>query len=341
MSIVSKTRGIVGRDFRRIRRFRESPVESASLCCSYAACAVAAVGFIAAVVLFAVNGGYGEQIEAIKTNGAELIEKNFSGGTVSILYGPFVSGPVLGLMALSVALTLVDFYKTSSVVRKVFVSLTLALTAAAAVLLVLVDRALSGKIGADTPVVSMLKWAVDTFGIGSEAGLILPPLVSLVVLAILLYLQIRRKQLLDRVIAAGLLAFAFLPLLTLIVENLLALAAMVLVLALVMAVVLLVGKSVASGLSESGSGAAKKRPEAKKEKPAEVKAPQKEEPRTIEFEANIKIYVDEGLGFGAPMTKCIFADMPLRDHKFICTLRDFQDGKVIIKRGGQVLNRIL
>lgn len=240
-------------------------------------------------------------------------------------------------MALSLMIMIIDFYKTASAVRKVFASIILVLLAAVTVITVLTDLAISGKIGVNTVTVSLLKRAIDAFDIENEATLILPPLGLLVVLAILLYLLIQRKRLFNRVIVAGIVSFACLPLLTLIAENLLALAAVTLFVIIVTVLIFFIGKLVSEELNNAASETVQKKSEVKSEI---ARATQKKETviRTVELDANVKLYVDEGHGFGAPMTKCIFADMPLLDHKFICTVKDFNEGKVIIKRGGKILN---
>lgn len=58
--------------------------------------------------------------------------------------------------------------------------------------------------------------------------------------------------------------------------------------------------------------------------------PEKPKGKRKELLAGVKLYVDDGQGVGAPMTKYIFTDTLVVNQKYICAYQSYREGKKII-----------
>lgn len=120
----------------------------------------------------------------------------------------------------------------------------------------------------------------------------------------------------------------------LLVENVLALAYVILFGICFCFVLMFIGVAISESGAPEGAASAESH-----QKPAEkLKKTETEEINVINIAANQKIYIDEGNGLGAPLTQCVFTDTAVMNHKFLCTVADFKRGKVKIVRGGKEIS---
>ncbi len=324
----------------KIQLFLENPMQNASLCCSYLVIAVSAVVFVVALVIYSVHGGFQEQWRAIETD----IWHSFTWGTVSVFYKPVVVIPIVCLMALGFIFMMIDFYLSATVVRKVFGTIALSLIALSTAFICITEF---------SPWV--YNWLVIIFekilpGHSLEdlfSVLLIVLLIVLIVMSVLLIILLPEKSLLWHIVVAGVVAFAGVPLLVALIENILSLIVIALLIGIVLIFFL---PSLFSGNSSSVETDnsyhqpdsipdvqnARMNTESQRSSAAKKEKSEESDPKIIKVNPGDRLYLDEGEGFFAPMTTCIFIDTLFDSHKYLCTLQDLRDGKVEIWQNGSM-----
>lgn len=339
-------RGILGRlqegirvDVLRLKSFKDDLLSNASIACSYMACATAATGFFVLFTIYIVNGGYPAQIEAIKTHGMDSIEGAFTSGTVPMMYQPVLGGIMLFLLSLSIVFMLVEYFLSSSVVKKIAMAVDLLLLAAfSAVFTVVVTFLDNPPKNANEGFSLWLTGILSSAAHENTEVLLLTPL-ALLAVTIIVLIVLADKRIVGRILISAVFSFGILPLTLLIIENLLIFVYVIIWSVCFYFVLMLIGSVLSSAMRESGEAAESAPAESQQKSAGKQDKAGVSKARVVEIAANQKIYIDEGNGVAAPMTKCIFTDTSLVNHKFLCTLKDYQSGKVRIKRGGREINQ--
>jgi len=163
---------------------------------------------------------------------------------------------------------------------------------------------------------------------------------TIIIYTILIFVS-ELRWLLSHIFKSVLISFVLIPGLLLLVENLVALAAGAIFCVIFIIVLFMIGNVLRdAGSSETGgaaSGSIVSAPKPKKEVKQIEKTPKIKE---IEVASGFPLYLGEGTGVIAPKTTCIFTDTTVQKRVFLCTYKDFQEGKVIIKKGGKPITRL-
>lgn len=315
-----------------LKTFKEHPLRSFSITCAYATCVAAVISFIVLLVIFVAGGGYPAQIEAIK--GIDSVESAFTSGTVPFFYRSAVGGIMLFFLSLSVLFMLIEYFVLSSVVKKIVMAVDLLLLAAfSTAFTVLALRMGSLGLKGSEDFALRLERIERLLHVTNVEQVVLILMAAMAVTVIILMI-LSDKKILSKILVSGILSFGILPLLLLLVENVLALAYIIIFCTCFCFVLMFIGMALReSGAPEGAAPAENHQKSAEKHKNTKT-----EEIKVINIAANQKIYIDEGNGLGAPLTQCIFTDAEFVDHKFLCTVADLKCGKVKIVRGGKEIS---
>lgn len=102
-----------------INNFKSNPIDNLVIAFSFLSVAVALIGFVVAIVVFAVKGGYSEQVDTIKALGYfSGAQKAFTSGTVSIIYGNIVGTIIKVLFSSEIVLMLLAFLLREKRIKK-------------------------------------------------------------------------------------------------------------------------------------------------------------------------------------------------------------------------------
>lgn len=321
-----------------LKTFKEHPLRSFSVTCAYMTCVTAVISFIVLFIIFVSGGGYPAQIEAIKTFGIGSIESSFTSGTVPVMYQPVVGGIMLFFLSLSVVFMLVEYFVSSSVIKKIIMAVDLLLlTVFSTAFTVLAMRMGSLGFKGSEDFALWLAGVMDLLHIKSVEQILLILLAAVAVTVVIL-MVLADKKVLGRILILSILSFGILPLMLLLIENLLAFAYLIIFCICFCFMLMLIGSMLLSEMGESGT-AADAAPAGGVQKPTgKQKKTGADKIRVIEIAANQKIYIAEGNGMGSPLTQCVFTDTEFINHKFLCTAADFKSGKVKIMRGGKEIS---
>lgn len=336
-SFCGKVKEDILEDKTRLKGFREDWPGCVSVVCAYLACMAALVGFFVFYGLYIVKGGYPAQLEALKASG---LDDSITGGTVILMYRSFVGYLVYGLIGLSAMFAVVELFLRASVIRKIFMSVDLFLFVLSTGFLIFLAVYMDSPRTEWRDKVDLWMFRLMTrFRIEELYTLeqrLLSVSLGLSVAAIVAFVILAQKKTVSRTLFAAVFSLGLLPLLLLILENLLFIAFAIVFSVLLWVVLRIIVEIFLSGLNESGeSGASPK----SVSKPTEKKKnPEKKEIRVIEIANNQRIYIDEGNGLEAPMTKCVFTDTSFVNHKYLCTLKELQNGQVKIMQGGKEIH---
>lgn len=336
-SFCGKVKENILEDKTRLKGFREDWSGCVSVVCAYLACMAALVGFFVFYGLYIVKGGYPAQLEALKARG---LDDSITGGTVILMYRSFIGYLVYGLIGLSAMFAIVELFLTASVLRKIFMSVDLFLFVLSTGFLIFLTVYMDSPRTEWRDKVDLWLFQLMTrFQIEELYKLeqtLLSVSLGLSVAAIVAFVILTQKKTVSRTLFVAVFSLGLLPLLLLVLENLLFIAFAIVFSVLCWVVLRIIVEIFLSGLNESGeSGATPKsvsKPNEKKE------SPKKKEIRVIQIANNQRIYIDEGDGLAAPMTKCVFTDTSFVNHKYLCTLKELQSGQVKIMQGGKEIH---
>ena len=326
-----------------IKSFKDNPIENLGVLLPTLSVLTAIIGFIVAYILFIVQGGYATQVNVIKADGMRVISNAFTSGTTSIIYGNIVGTIIKLLFILEFVLMLGFFFIKVHIVKRVIMIVDLALTSLLSVAVVIFNGIYTGQIklteGQEikfTNVFNKLHSQSDkTFFI------VLTVICVLIIVSFLvLVLTSESKWMLGYNCLAGIISFAIIPLILLLLENIIPLLAEIVVLAILGMIFWFILAGIGSpatsnsgssrGSTSSGSrsgilGSTSLKMEKKEEKPKE------KDVKVKNFSGNVRFYRGEGgCGFIVPQVDSIYFDGNLQEHKFVCTVKEYEKGEVII-----------
>lgn len=336
-SFCGKVKEDILEDKTRLKGFRENWSGCVSAVCAYLACVAALIGFFVFYGLYIVKGGYPAQLEALKASG---LDESITGGTVILMYRSFVGYLVFPMIGLSAMFAVVELFLRASVLRKSFMAVDLFLFVLSTGFLIFL------AVYMDSPRTEwrdkvdlwmfqlMTRFRIEEFYKLEETLLLVSLGIS--VAAIVVFVILAQKKTVSRTLFAAVFSLGLLPLLLFVLENLLFIAFAIVFSVLLWVVLKIIVEIFLSGLHESGEGGASSKSVSKSTE--KKKSSEKKEIRVIQIGNNQRIYIDEGNGFAAPMTKCVFTDTSFINHKYLCTLKELQSGQVKIMQGGKEIH---
>lgn len=287
---------------------------------------------------FIAEGNYAEQISLIKENGVDSIEKALVAAETSIMKSDVWSIIMCVLLAINCAILLFHFFKDSQVWKKIIMVF---------LMIVAIPIAVAGKQW-ETIIASEIELSgkqLEIFlylyrEVGRDACMLIYVSVWLILISIVVMLlySCHCRRSFVYFLRMLLLTFALVPLCVLLLENIILLGAGIAFLALFILVVCFLLWMLACALgnsSENSSGGGSGSNHAEKEN---ATAKKQEYIKKKEFSGDIKFYRGKGgLGVFTPSDDCIYFDGNMHKHEYVCTVKEFETGKVQIFLNGKRL----
>lgn len=331
-TVVAKAiKGMVNQTTRVIKEKNYSASDMGVLAAS-AGCMVSVFGFIIALILFIVSGGYTVQISAIKDNGWD---KGFTAGNVAMLYNSIGTIAAISIIA-GVVFLAVAFLKKASPAKRFLMTTNLVFMVCFSGLTVIYSIIISGKIDFTEKQLNTLRKFFSIVNYETILKILFGLVFFTIIIFVVLILLSELRWLLFHLFKSAVISFVGIPFILLLTENLIALAATAVFCVIVVLVLFMIG----SMLKEAG-GADGANSMSLKATPTSTKHKEETKPKikTINVASGYRLYLDKGTGLGA-QTTYIFTDTAVQNRVCLCTYEEFEKGKVIIKKGGTPITRI-
>lgn len=301
-----------------IKDFHSDPIQNLAIILPAAACTISLVRSVVQYVRFLLSGGYTEQFEVSVKSGMFIADRLGSSlndaGPIELCIG--------FCLAVGFILLVICYWRKVNLQKRIFMAIAISLVGISAVGLFLFNAIYNGRIPIP-PAGSLERLIVDK---GGSVLHVFTALLALSVLLVCILIFITESRgLLAFVFKAILLSSILIPLLFWVIENIVILVRTAIYL-LIFAVVGGVGLFILVGSIASDGGGTSSAPVSKQSKsssqPTTAKIPERR------FSGNVRFYVDEGeYSILVPAGKCIFADTALDKHIYVCTLKDYKNGK--------------
>lgn len=235
-----------------VKSFRKNPIDSIGIMVPVLVGLTALIGFITAYITFFVNGGYTEQIELIKTNGIDGINKAFTGGTIYIIYSGIILGIISVLLVVAFIMMMIAYFTRESKAKKIIMIVFIAFTALLGGIILLIDAIYEGKVEPVTEQGISILELLDNSNMPMIILVIAVLALLLVVSIFMLLFTAKSGWMVKHNIKAALTSFVGLPLFLLFLENIVPLFAGIIVLAVIGGLIYLIIKSVSSSAGSGG-----------------------------------------------------------------------------------------
>lgn len=330
-AIIASLKLMIDQTVNALKHYKQFPTQNLCVIFSSAGCLVSMVGVIIAFISFIARGGYLNQIKAIKETG---VNEAFTRGNVAMLSDGVIGSIAMMCIVAGLVFLIITFFQNTYSVKRILMLIDLGSLVLSVGITAFYDAIISRKFNFTDEQLNVLR---DFFSI-VDYMLIIKILVGILCFEIicffLLFIFSDLKSLFSHIIKAAIVSFVAAPLFLLLIENFIALIATVILgVGLIIALYVIGGVLKEAGGSGSADGG----------KPTQIKHKEKKvdnAPKVKEIASGYRLYIDEGHGIGAPMSTCIFVETAVSKRSYVCTLKDFQDGKVIIKKGGVPIKNI-
>lgn len=318
-----------------IKNIKDQPLESLSQILPVSIVCTSVIGFIVAIVMFIVEGGFSNQITAIKNDLFSGISEGFTSGTSSILTSGIVSTIISFFLLTEVIILIISYFKTESKAKKIAVGICLGiggiLFGFAGFFLAVGSGFVSRK--AERMLIYMLsnfdENQIDT--IVNVAKIITFIGAILLIVFIILMLISQHGWIVKNTIIAILISYIVLPLVLLFIENVIPMFIGLITIVIIVGILLFLGEVFLSGGGESSRSYDYEH--SNYSEPPKVSKPSKiNEP----YQKEIKdwsgpFWRDEGgLGFILSQADHIYCYNIWKEKHAICTVTEFETGKVAI-----------
>lgn len=308
-----------------VKGLKRDSILSLSVLLPAIACVISFIKCLVSYISFILSGGYAEQIDKIKSGS---FMGDFSTVSLGALPNIWVIDLVGWLLLLAgCALLLIAYFKKEDLKKRILMIAGIFVAGISFALLVFLLAVYDDKINLSPD------GLITDFLIGIDMDktiliLFIVCAISILLTCILIFFT-ENRNILIFTFKAVLLSSVFLPIFFWVVKHIVTLAATAVVALIIFAVFHFMISSIGEGgAGESGGSSAPIASRGTPEKTPE-KIPE------ARFEGRVTLFVDDGFGVLAPATKCIFAKNFWHDHKYVCTLKDFQSGKFRIYVDGK------
>ena len=295
------------------------------------------IGFIVAIIMFAVEGGFSNQIIELKEDFFGGISEGVTGGNVSaVMYG-IVSTIILIFLLTEIVIIIVSFYMTEGMAKKIIASICFGIAfISGGITLILavgfgeinLSPQMEKKVEAillnfeDVPIATfsnILKISILALGI------------AVLVFLLLIFLSEHRRKVINTAIAL-LLSYIVLPLCLLLIENLIPLCTEIAAIVIIGGAIVFGciayfgGGGESSGSSKTGSGSINSATRS-----GSGKSPKEKNQQQKVYDLNTTFWRDKGgYGIAVPQADCIYMKNAWGEKTFVCTVSEFERGDVAI-----------
>lgn len=294
-----------------IKEIRSNPIYGLGMLSSAMAIGISCIGAIVAYIIFCVQGGYQHQIEIIKNKD---IDGAVTNGNVSIFYDGGMSIVLMLLIVIALLFAIIYFFMQETKKKKIIVLIDLIV--AEWIVAFLVNDNISSR---------FLNLVGNDRG-EYIVGAVLILCVAVIVLFWYIMMHSESKRMFRCLYKVAIATYIIIPILLYLLENIITSVIYIVSIVLIGALLFFVFTAILGSESSGNSGNAKSSSKSKSEE--SEKAPQ---PKVIEFSGNHKFYRGKGgYGISTPTDDCIYQDGELAQHSYVCTVDEYEKGKVII-----------
>ena len=331
-----KIKEIAERTVDSIKNFTKNPIENLGLLIPFTMILVSFISAFIGYIFFIVHDGYSNQISSIKELGFDGIDQVFSSGSSRSLISGNIP-KILGILFLiQMVVMLISYFRNAGKTKIIIMAIDLVILAMVIALFPIVAGSLfmapEQFINAFIPFEGItidLKKVLITYAVFAGS--------SFIVFLILILIS-KCRWMLGYALRSLIMDFIIMPLGVLLLENIIPLATMIGFVAVVGGVILFIFKVLLAGtgadtVSTNNSSSSNVSP---KMKPTEKQQYQKIE----KIDITTTFWRDKGgSGFVTPTGDCIYYKNNIDAKAYVCTVYDFETGKVaIMYKGSRVMN---
>lgn len=294
-----------------IKEIKSNPIYGLGMLSSAMTIGISCIGAIVAYIIFCVQGGYQQQIEIIKNKD---IDGAVTNGNVSIFYDGGMSIVLMLLIVIALLLAIIYFFMQETKKKKT---------------VVVIDLVCAGLLAVFLLNESFFSRLLDKFG-KNNGNYIIGAFFVLGALIVILFWYVmmhsESKRMFRCLYKVAIATYIIIPILLYLLENIITSVIYIVSIVLIGALLFFVFTALLGSESSGNSGNAKS---SNKSKSEEIeRTPQ---PKVIEFSGNHKFYRGKGgYGISTPTDDCIYQDGELAKHSYVCTVDEYEKGKVII-----------
>lgn len=317
-----------------IKNIKERPLESLAQLFPVSMVCTSAVGFIVAIVMFIVEGGFSNQIRAaIKGDFFGGISEGFTSGTTLILTSGVVSKIISVFLLAEIIVLVILYFKTESKVKKIVAGICLGIGGVLfgfAGFFLAVGFGVISSEKAEIILLNMLSnldsMQIDVIVNGLKI-IALIGVVLLIVFTVLMFTS-QNRWIIKNTVIAILISYIILPLVLLLIENLIPMFIGLIAIVIIVGILLFTAKLFLEGEGESSSGYNYEYSNySKSSKPVKSTEPYQKEIK----DWSGPFWRDEGgLGFFLSQEDHIYCYNIWKEKHAICTVTAFETGKVAI-----------
>lgn len=321
-----------------VKRIKENPIDNLCLILPKLAVATSIVGFVIALIIYIAQGGYGTQINLIKSTG---IMSSFSRGTTSIIYGNIIGLTVKVFLTLNLILLMVALFKQSSKVKKAIMIVNFLLIGIICVSAFVINAILFRKIALsgdqEAQIIDFMN-GLNSQSIEIFQIIILVLCVLIGVSFLIMILTSKCRWVGGHICVAGIVSFGIVPLVLVIIENIVPLFILIIFCAILFFIFTIMTES----SSAIGSMAISNIPGIQSnDKGANSNKEKKEEkPKIVKLDGDVQLWVEEPL-LGGKVIKVYRKGLIDKKHEHVSNLMteeclsDFKAGKVVYTINGR------
>lgn len=320
-----------------IKNIKEQPLESLAQIFPVSMVCTSAVGFIVAIVMFIVEGGFSNQITAIKDDLGGISE-GFTFGTASILTSGVVSTIISVFLLAEIVVLVISYFKTESKAKKIAVGICLGIGGVLfgfAGFFLAVEFGVTSSEKAEMILMNMLSnldgMQTDTIVNGLKIIALIG--VALLIVFIVLMLISQNRWIIKNSTIAILISYIILPLALLLIENVIPMFTGLISIVVIGGALLLVAKIFLGGGEEySGSYDSESSNYSELSKPVKTKKRVEKNPDQNEITGWSEPFWrgKGGLGITQGQEDHIYCYNYWKQKQVVCGVSAFEKGEVAI-----------
>lgn len=325
-----------------IKSFKEQPLNSLGQLIPMGIVTTSVVGFIVSIIIFAIAGGYSNQIAAIIGGSFSEISESFTSGTLNDLMSGIVPTIISILLIAELLVLIISYYKTEGKVKKIIVSICLGigivLFCIAGFILAVAFEIIKLSEEAEMKIAQMLAAfdGVQTFTVINELKIIAIIGVVALIVYIILMLVSKHRWMIKNSAVALLISYIILPLVLLLAENIIPMIVTIVVFVVIIVIAFIVGKLFLGNEEVSDSSSSARTSDSSSKGTYSENKQEEKNQKVIKLDFDTVFWRDEGgYGIAVPQADCIYMRNTWGEKAYVCTVYDFEKGDVAIMNNGK------
>lgn len=335
-SIINKQNAIM----KALKNMRKQPLKSLAQIFPLMMVLTSLIGFIVAIVIFIVSGGYSEQIAKIKDDLLGGMLEGFTFGTVEILISGIVPTIIFIIFFAEITILVILYFNSEDKVKKIIVSVCLGIGSIFFLGAGFILAVGFGLISSEKSERILMELLVSLDGMKKDSlvtGLIIIALIgviSLIVFIILMFVS-QNRWIIKHSACALLITYIIFPLTLILVENIIPMFIGLIAFVFIGGALLVIGKIFLCGGDGSSVSDNFDSSHLSTTRNNITDKPKERYQRKVELQLNTMFWVDNNY-MGC---KCVFYKNNINADSSACTVYEFEKGEVAIyNKGKRVMN---